>query len=246
MRNGPPAVIRANPERVLEVSRTQRKLYIGISIAVLLAVLVVSAALFGSFPAPERIFILIAIFLALLILLTVRIYFISRKAKQSVGPDGEILAFYPEGITILGKTLVPWEEINFIYGLDLSASLDAKSHTFMWKLSGPLMIKAGVNKTRLLINVKDVSKLKELTSESCFKAGKPDKNGISRGSVDLYFGIYLEPDNLYETISFINAQIGERVPVKILESAWDYGVASSILSSEDEDTAMKISGLKFK
>ena len=245
MRNIQPAVIRANPERVLEIPLTQRKLYIGIGVATLLAVLIILVAFFGSFPAPERIFILVSIFVALLALVTVRLILISRKAKQSIGVNGEILAFYPEGISLLGKTLVPWEEINFVYGLDLSPSLYAQSNKLYWKISGPLMIKAGVNKTRLLINVKNISKLKELTSESAVKAGKPDKNGISRGVIDLHFGIYLEPNVLYEVVNFINAQIGDKVPVKILESSWDYGVASSILSKEDEDTATKISGLKL-
>src|SRR5690606_6534091 len=111
LRSVPERVYRVSPERRAEATRARR------SIAILSFALLALSLLPWIVFTPARIgrpsLAYAALVLTVLsILLLIRLWRIARKAEKFVAPDGTMLQFTQEGITVAGTTLIPWRAIS--------------------------------------------------------------------------------------------------------------------------------------
>lgn len=142
------------------------------------------------------------------------------------------------GLVIAGEAYIPWEFISYVFGLDLQPDLDRQLAQPFWRFTGPLMLKAGTNKSMIQIGLWDTRDIQQ-TDRKHFRFSKREGfAGNVPGHVDIPFGIYLESSDFYLLMEYIRFAIGHKVPVKQLHSGWDYGFAT-VLYEEPFNTIVE-------
>ncbi|MGO3147305.1 MAG: hypothetical protein ACTIJ6_06475 [Leucobacter sp.] len=218
----PERVYRVSPERRAEAMRARR------GIAILSFALLALSLLPWMVFTPARIgrpsLAYAALVLTVLsILLLIRLWRIARKADKFVAPDGLMLQFTQEGITIAGTTCIPWHAISGVWALDSTPALRARAQSTVFGTPGRALLQAGMNTANVTIGVADTSIITDPAGH--VRTFHAVRSGLVPGRIEFPFGSQFGTEELHDAFATLRVVLPTEVPVRLTTGAFDYAAA---------------------
>lgn len=157
------------------------------------------------------------------VLLLLRLWRIIRKAEKFVAPDGSMLAFTQDGLTVTGDTTIPWDVVSGVWALDSAPALRARAEHTAFGAPGRVMLAAGVNTANVTIGVSDVSRVADPLGR--VRKFRSVTSGLVPGRIEVPFGTQFGTAELHEMIAVLKLILPTEVPVRLATGALDYAEA---------------------
>lgn len=159
----------------------------------------------------------------LAIFLIIRVVLIARKAERFVAPDGAMLRLGPEGITVAGDTVIPWQAVSGVWALDSAPALRARAQSTVFGAPGRLMLRAGTNTANVTIGVVEATWVHDPAQR--LHRFKQQPSGYTPARLEFPFGSQFGTEELHDAFSVLRWALPPEVPVRLASGAFDYAGA---------------------